>query len=122
MAIRSQLLDPTVIEQMLAKSHGGRLDQRRKYVHARALTDSRAPQMMSYVAPGANKTREGKVELSGGVFVAPEWGKAKNVPFIYRLTVGEVKDNRQIVQLFLTEQSVSAKEFLAFEYVYIRRP
>ncbi len=69
--------------------------------------DSRAPQMMSYVAPGANKTREGKVELSGGVFVAPEWGKAKNAPFIYRLTVGEVKDSRQIVQLFLTEQSVS---------------
>ncbi len=84
--------------------------------------DSRAPQMMTYVAPGANRITNDKVELSGGVFVAPEWGKAKNVPFIYRLTVGEVKDNQQIVQLFLTEQSVSAKEFLAFEYVYVRRP
>jgi hypothetical protein len=83
--------------------------------------DSRAPQMMSYDAPGANTIREGKLELSGGIFVAPEWGPAKNVPFIYRLAISEVEDGRQIVQLYLTTQSPSAKEFLAFEYVYVRR-
>jgi hypothetical protein len=84
--------------------------------------DSRLPQMMSYVVPGANKARGGSIELAGTSFVAPEWGTAKNVPFMYRLTVGPVDENRQIVQLFLTEQTGRGKEFLAFEYVYSRQP
>lgn len=86
--------------------------------------DSRLPQMMSYVVPGANKARGGRLELVGGTsFVAPEWGTAKNVPFMYRLTVGPVDENRQVVQLFLTEQTGRGrrKEFLAFEYVYSRQ-
>jgi hypothetical protein len=84
--------------------------------------DSRAPQMMSYVTPGANKVREGSVELAGSTFVAAEWGNRKNVPFMYRLTVHPVEGNRQRVQLFLTEQAPHGKEFLAFEYVYSRQP
>jgi len=44
------------------------------------------------------------------------------VTFIYRLTVGEVEKDRQVVQLYLTPQSgESTKEFLAFEYIYPRQ-
>jgi hypothetical protein len=82
--------------------------------------DSRLPQMMSYAIPGANRVRDGTVELAGRSFVAPQWGAKKNVPFMYRLTVGSVESNRQVVRLFLTEQGGHAEEFLAFEYVYRR--
>jgi hypothetical protein len=82
--------------------------------------DNRLPQMMTYVAPGANKVRDGKVELLGTSFVAPEWGAKKNVAFMYRLTIGPVERNSQTVQLFMTEQNDRADEFLAFEYVYRR--
>jgi hypothetical protein len=83
--------------------------------------DSRLPQMMTYVTPGANKVRDGKVELTGSTsFVAPEWGTRKNVPFMYRLTMSPIQADSQVVQLFLTEQNGEGKEFLAFEYVYRR--
>jgi hypothetical protein len=82
--------------------------------------DSRLPQIMSYAVPGANRIRGENVELAGTSFVAPEWGAKKNVPFMYRLAVGPVRGNRQVVQLFLTEQRADAAEFLAFEYVYTR--
>jgi len=60
--------------------------------------------------------------LYGDSFVAPRWGDATNVAFRYRLTMGAVEKNRQVVQLYLTPQSAqSAKEFLAFEYVYTRQ-
>jgi hypothetical protein len=52
----------------------------------------------------------------------PEWGTEKNVLFAYRLAVGPVEGNRQVVQLFLTRQAARSKEFLAFEYVYNRQP
>jgi hypothetical protein len=84
--------------------------------------DSRAPQMMfektdEPPAPGA------PVKLWGGTFVAPQWGEMKNAGFRYRLEVGPIEKDRQTVRLFLTPQSGSgAKEFLAFEYVYVRRP
>jgi hypothetical protein len=84
--------------------------------------DSRLPQMMSYAIPGANKIRGGKVELTGTSFVASEWGTEKNVPFMYRLAIAPVERGRQVMQLFLTEQSGHGKEFLAFEYVYSRQP
>jgi hypothetical protein len=80
--------------------------------------DSRLPQMMSYVVPGANKTLDGKVELTGASFVAPEWGTEKNVPFMYRLVIGPVANHRQVFQLFLTQQNGKGSEFLGFEYVY----
>lgn len=83
--------------------------------------DSRLPQMMCYVVPGTNKARDGGVELAGTSFVAPEWGTEKNVPFMYRLTVGPIQENRQVVRLFLTKQTGQSKEFLAFEYVYSRK-
>ena len=82
--------------------------------------DSRLPQMMTYVVPGANKMRDGKVELTGTSFVAPEWGAQKNVAFMYRLTIGPVENDSQVMQLFLTEQNGEGSEFLAFEYVYRR--
>ena len=53
------------------------------------------------------------------MFVAPEWGSAKNVPFNYRLTIGRIEVGKQTVQLYLTPQKVlPKKEFLAFKYVY----
>jgi hypothetical protein len=87
--------------------------------------DSRAPQMMN---ERSDKTEEqsilGKdgIKLNGGSFVAPQWGEAKNVAFTYRLTVGEIKNNSQVIQLYLTPQAgENPKEFLAFEYVYTRQ-
>lgn len=84
--------------------------------------DSRLPQMMSYTLPGANHARDEEIQLLGTSFVAPAWGQSKNVPFMYRLTVGAVERDRQTVRVFLKEQRAQAKEFLAFEYVYIRQP
>lgn len=88
--------------------------------------DTRAPQMMNeksyepYVQ--GKKHDEGGITLYGGSFVAPQWGEATNVAFRYRLTIGEIENNRQVVRLYLTPQSgESAKEFLAFEYVYTRQ-
>lgn len=87
--------------------------------------DSRAPQMMnerSRDATGQGGVGTGDIKLYGGRFVAPQWGDAKNVAFTYRLTIGAVKNNQQVVRLYLTPQSKkNAKEFLAFEYVYTRR-
>jgi hypothetical protein len=76
----------------------------------------------SYEAEGQTRAGKGGIKLYGGSFVAPQWGKAVNAAFIYRLTVGEVEKDRQVVQLYLTPQSgESAKEFLAFEYIYTRQ-
>jgi hypothetical protein len=83
--------------------------------------DSRLPQMMSYAIPGANKTHDGRIDLVGTSFVAPEWGADKNVPFMYRFAIGPVEGDKQVAQLFLTRQSGEGGEFLAFEYVYRRR-
>ncbi len=87
--------------------------------------DSRAPQMMN---ERSDKTEEqsnpGKdgIKLNGGSFVAPQWGEARNVAFTYRLTVGAIENNSQVVRLYLTPQAgESPKEFLAFEYIYTRR-
>ena len=69
-----------------------------------------------------SKPGNGGIKLYGGGFVAPQWGESKNVAFTYRLTVGEIENNSQVVQLYLTPQSgESPKEFLAFEYVYTRQ-
>jgi hypothetical protein len=84
--------------------------------------DSRLPQMMTYTLPGANQARDGHLELHGASFVAPAWGEAKNVPFMYRLTLSAVEGERQVARLFLKEQRPQAKEFLAFEYLYTRQP
>jgi Protein of unknown function (DUF1579) len=83
--------------------------------------DSRLPQMMSYTLPGANHEHDKQIELRGTSFVAPAWGQEKNVPFMYRLTIGAIESDRQIVRLFLKQQNAEAKEFLAFEYLYIRQ-
>jgi hypothetical protein len=87
--------------------------------------DTRAPQMMnekSYEAGVQSKTHEGGITLHEDSFVAPRWGETTNAPFRYRLTIGGVEKDRQVVQLYLTPQSgEGAKEFLAFEYVYTRQ-
>jgi Protein of unknown function (DUF1579) len=89
-----------------------------------ASLDTRGPQLMVEqsrpIAHGASGT---ELKLQGGSFLAPEWGSAKNVRFRYRLTIGAVKESQQTVRLFLTPQTVLPKtEFLAFEYVYTKRP
>lgn len=84
--------------------------------------DSRAPQMMNEQSKAGEGQGNDGIALYGGRFVAPRWGEATNVAFLYRLTVGLVEKDRQVVQLYLTPQSgASAKEFLAFEYVYTRQ-
>ena len=87
--------------------------------------DSRAAQMMNErsdkTEDQSNPGKDG-IRLNGGRFVAPQWGDARNVAFTYRLTVGAIEDNSQVVRLYLTPQAgESPKEFLAFEYVYIRQ-
>jgi hypothetical protein len=86
--------------------------------------DTRAPQAMNETGPTFSRAvGPSEIRLSGGTFVAPEWGPAKNVRFKYRLTIGAVDDNRQVVKLYLTPQSgVPPKEFTGFEYVYVRSP
>jgi hypothetical protein len=87
--------------------------------------DSRLPQMMNERSAVINPSTAsgGDVRLKGGRFVAPTWGKTANVPFRYRLAVGDVKGDRQTVQLFLTPESGEDRtEFLAFEYIYTRMP
>lgn len=89
--------------------------------------DSRAPQMMTEksdvesAAAGEAAGPDGR-SLAGDLFTAPRWGEATNVTFRYRLTVGPVVMDRQVVRLFLTPQAKDGgPEFLAFEYVYTRR-
>ena len=84
--------------------------------------DTRAPQLMTEKSqPAAARTPE--LKLAGSSFTAPDWGGNKNVRFTYRLTIAAVKDNQQVVRLFLTPQTVLPKaEFLAFEYVYTKKP
>jgi len=80
--------------------------------------DTRLPQMMSYDSPGKNTLNKGTVELAGVSFVAPQWGERINVPFVYRISITPVKQGQQTVSLYLTEQKIAGKEFLAFEYRY----
>jgi hypothetical protein len=48
--------------------------------------------------------------------------EVKNVAFTYRLTVGAIENNSQVVRLYLTPQAgESPKEFLAFEYIDTRQ-
>jgi hypothetical protein len=85
--------------------------------------DSRLPQMMNErsAVMDPSRTVDGGVNLKGGRFTAPSWGKAVNVPFHYRLAVGDVIGGLQTVQLFLTPESGKDRtEFLAFEYLYTR--
>jgi hypothetical protein len=86
--------------------------------------DTRAPQAMTYKSAASEMDRKSdQLKLSGGTFVAAEWGAARNITFNYRLTVSPVRDGKQTVALYLTPLTVlPKKEFLAFEYKYIRQP
>jgi hypothetical protein len=86
--------------------------------------DSRAPQMMNertYEAGIEGRSGNGNgMTLYGDSFVAPRWGEARNAGFRYRIAIGPVENDRQLVHLYLTPQSEESREFLAFEYVYVR--
>ena len=86
--------------------------------------DSRAPQMMNertYEAGVEGRSANGNgMTLYGDSFVAPRWGEARNAGFRYRITIRAVENDRQLVHLHLTPQSEEGREFLAFEYVYVR--
>jgi Protein of unknown function (DUF1579) len=87
--------------------------------------DTRAPEMMNersrLVEAGSKSQNQAPITLYGGKFIAPQWGNAKNVPFRYRIVVGDVNKGKQTVRLYLTPLSGgNRKEFLAFEYVYTR--
>jgi hypothetical protein len=88
-----------------------------------ASFDTRAPQLM--VERGRPPTTQdpGELRLQGGTFLAPEWGTSRNVRFAYRLTIGPVDGNKQLVRLYFTPKTPRAGlEFLAFEYQYAKRP
>jgi Protein of unknown function (DUF1579) len=132
---RRRLIEGAFLEEVmeLAQKAGQGSFTRTAYFNYNAVNqqyeyfslDSRAPQMMnekSYAGEGQTRAGKGGIKLYGGSFVAPRWGEATNAAFMYRLTVGEVENDRQVVQLYLTPQSGgNAKEFLAFEYVYTRQ-
>jgi hypothetical protein len=83
--------------------------------------DSRMPQMMNEHS-NAIDSASTRINLEGGSFVAPQWGNATDVAFMYRLVIGSVERDRQIIQLYLTPKAgKDRQEFLAFEYVYTRR-
>jgi hypothetical protein len=85
--------------------------------------DTRAPQMMNERSFGPGNAAHSRAGLSlyGGIFVAPQWGPAKNAAFRYRLVLGDVASNQQSVELYLTPLSgETQKEFLAFKYIYTR--
>lgn len=132
---RRQLIGGKYLEEVM-EPIGGEATQsasfrRNAFLNYNAVTkryeytslDTRAPQLMVETSPRIDPQLDsGELKLQGGVFVAPEWGSAKNVTFKYRLTIGSIRDGKQTVRLYLTPQSVlPKKEFLAFEYVYIRR-
>ena len=88
--------------------------------------DTRAPQMMNErslaAAIDADSQRGSAIALYGGIFVAPQWGESKNVPFRYRIVLSRIEMDEQTMRLYLKAQSGSnTKEFLAFEYVYTRK-
>jgi len=132
---RRRLIEHSFLEEVMepAQKSGQAPFTRTAYFNYNAVNqqfeyfslDSRAPQMMiekSNVAEGQSKPDRDGIRLYGGSFVAPQWGEAVNAAFMYRLTIGQVERDRQLVQLYLTPQSgASAKEFLAFEYVYTRQ-
>ncbi len=88
--------------------------------------DTRAPQMMNERSYGnSNQGTDGSQPLSlwGGIFVAPKWGDANDAAFRYRIVIGPISQDRQLVSLYLTPVSREAgDEFLGFEYVYSREP
>ena len=85
-----------------------------------ASLDTRAPQLM--VESSAPTHTSHRIDLNGGSFVAPKWGDRTQVAFRYRLEMDDVENGRQNVRLYLTPQKVrSPKEFLAFEYTYVKR-
>jgi Protein of unknown function (DUF1579) len=132
---RRRLVEGAFLEEVmgLAQKSGQESFTRTAYFNYNAVNqqyeyfslDSRAPQMMyekSYASDEQSKPGKGGIKLYGSSFVAPRWGDATNAAFMYRLMVGKVEKDRQVVQLYLTPQSAeSAKEFLAFEYVYTRQ-
>ena len=132
---RRQLIDRKYLEEVmeLAQDSAGSPAsfRRNALLNYNAVTkryeytslDTRAPQLMTEISSQVDpKLFSGELRLQGGMFVAPEWGSAKNVPFNYRLTIGRIKDSKHTVQLYLTPQKVLAKrEFLAFEYVYSKQ-
>jgi hypothetical protein len=84
--------------------------------------DTRAPQMMNERSEGPVRP-DGAIDLYGGIFVAAQWGSSANMPFRYRIVVCPVRDNAQTVELYLTPMPAAKNpSFLAFKYVYTRRP
>jgi hypothetical protein len=134
---RRRLVEGGFVEEIMEKLPQAEGDTftRIAYLNFNALTgqfeyvslDSRLPQMMTERSrapdPGSDGKRTGTIVFVGDMFVAPQWGDAKNVAFTYWRTIGPVEMDRQLVQLYLTpirgERSV---EFLAFEYIYTRTP
>jgi Protein of unknown function (DUF1579) len=133
---RRQLIEGAFLQEVMEPARKSAKDRftRTAYFNFNAVTqqyeyfslDSRAPQMMNEKSheplEQSKQNDKGAIKLYGGSFVAPRWGDSTNVAFTYRLTVGEIEKERQVVQLHLTPQAEEgAKEFLAFEYIYTRQ-
>lgn len=127
-----QLIGDAYLEEVMepAQASGSDSFTRTAYINYNPVSrqyeyftlDTRAPQQMRYSSGEMRKDAVGDVKFDGGRFVASQWGDAKNVAFKYRLVVGGVDGDRQLVRLYLTPLSGrDTREFLAFEYVYTRR-
>lgn len=82
--------------------------------------DSRAPQFMTSQSGVVNHLTFTSIELDGGQFKAPAWGKFKDTAFHYRVSLSGVGTLSQILRLFLRPLPGAREEFLAFEYMYQR--
>jgi hypothetical protein len=130
-----RIIQKSFLEEVMEPVHAGAQDafNRTSYVEFNSTShkfeyfslDSRLPQMMNERSGVVDSSlpADGWIKLDGSHFVAPTWGKSQNVPFHYRLAIGAVRDDRQVVRMYLTPESgIDRKEFLAFEYVYTRAP
>jgi hypothetical protein len=123
------LVDGKFLQEVMSEGAGSSADFTRiAYFDYNAVTgryeyfsiDTRAPQMMNERSAGPTAVG-GDVTLYGGMFIAPQWGAARNLPFRYELVVGPIRADTQTVELYLTPLPASpGRKFLAFKYLYTR--
>jgi hypothetical protein len=125
-----RIIDGQFLQEIMSATAGSEASFKRiAYFDYNAVTgrfeyfsiDTRAPQMMNERSIG-RAGAGGEMRLYGGMFVAPQWGSARNSPFRYELIVDPVQGNTQTVELYLTPVPASrGPRFLAFKYLYTRR-
>src|SRR5580658_1846200 len=100
---RRELIGGKYLEEKMEPANGEATQsfQRNAFLNYNSATrryeytslDTRAPQLMMEMSRPVDPQRvpTAELKLQGGVFLAPEWGSAKNVRFKYRLSIGEIR-------------------------------